>query len=74
MLQDQTKSVVEICEENRQLRVKLHNATVSLRDQFAMALNWRTKDTLDPSPKDHASQAYRYADAMIEKRKEPTHD
>lgn len=56
---------------------ELKAAKITLRDQFAMAalsglcgLNWRTKETPNPTAKDHAEQAYRYADAMLEFRKQ----
>jgi len=57
------------------LEKELSKAQITLRDQFAMAaltgltgLNWRTKETSEPTAKDHAIQAYKYADAMLAHR------
>lgn len=59
------------------LEKELYSYRLTIRDQFAMAalaglcgLNWCSKEIPNPSPKDHAVQAYRYADAMMVTRRE----
>jgi hypothetical protein len=56
-------------------RLKKAEQQPTLRDQFAMAalnglcgLNWSTPSKSSPNPKDHAIQAYLYADAMLAER------